>query len=735
MASERKLEDGLPPRGRPSTQGGRLPPWGWLWLMLVVLLPATGGAAWFSHLSTLNSGMLQQVAERQTETRLLLAQARSVRLTERRLRDYGTAPTLQNQRALEAELARLSAVHPVVPETLGHDLIGERCGEAIAATDACLVWSDRTAQSRAAAAKARASLTVLLADIPDVLRDAPAGSTRDRNVELLRRMAGLVAAGSGQRQILAAPDREAFTEAAWTLRAESKAEVEIEWIGALENRFERCRSMHEQERRDEAERRANNAVAAAAFVQLHEAIEGRLSPQIQNGSERLAGTLSQATSTAGTYFAAFTLLGLLAGAAAIVAFSRPRAQTKWEADGIDTQGLRPNEELEDLGSAFNRMVENLAHSESLLREKEARLRMILETAADGIVTINQFGAIESYNAKASQIFGYREIEVLGKGAGALMPEPFGPTDDELEAYLRQGVQAILGEVREVEGRRQDGATFPMEMVVSEARVGKRTTFTSIVRDITERKKVEERRAKLIEALESKNAEMERFTYTVSHDLKSPLITIRGFLGLLEKDMEAGRPERVRADLSHIHSAVANMQNLLSELLELSRVGRIVNEPTPLELKDLIQEALDRVAGPLAEKLVEVSLGELDGQVMGDGVRLIEVFQNLIENAVKFSGPDNASPLVSVSVRSEGDDLVSVVEDNGVGIDPRYHERIFGLFERLDQSNEGTGIGLALVKRIVELHGGTVWVESQGQGSGSRFCVRLPRKGKDHGMDS
>lgn len=387
--------------------------------------------------------------------------------------------------------------------------------------------------------------------------------------------------------------------------------------------------------------------------------------------------------------------------------------------------------LEEMGVAFSRMVENLAASESLVRDKEARLRMILETAADGIVTIDRTGSIESFNAKAKDIFGYREVEVLGKNVALLVSEAWAAENRKYVAdYLASGKSGVLGHVRQVTGLRKDGTTVPLEVVISEARVGKRVTFTSIVRDITERKAADEKRSRLIRELESKNAEMERFTYTVSHDLKSPLITIRGFLGLLEKDLMAGHADRVRADLTHIHAAVASMQTLLAELLELSRVGRIVNDPKIVSVHDLVHEALERVIGLVAERGLTVDVTPSNLYVMGDQPRLIEVFQNLIENAAKFCGDDNPSPRLRVDFHAEGDDVVCEFRDNGIGIDPQFRDRVFVLFERLDPSSEGTGIGLALVKRIVELHGGSVWVESAGAGKGSRFSVRLPRKGGD-----
>ncbi len=227
-----------------------------------------------------------------------------------------------------------------------------------------------------------------------------------------------------------------------------------------------------------------------------------------------------------------------------------------------------------------------------------------------------------------------------------------------------------------------------------------------------------------EELEAKNAELERFTYTVSHDLKSPLVTIKGFLGLLEKDAAAGNRERMSRDVQRIQNAAETMNRLLDELLELSRIGRQVNPPEEVALDELARLAVELLAGEIGQRGVEIEIAPGLPVVSGDRIRLLEVFQNLLANAVKFMGGQE-SPQVEVGLRDSGTEPVVFVRDNGMGIDPRYQEKIFGLFERLDGGVEGTGVGLALVKRIVEVHGGRIWVESPGLGSGSAFCFTLP----------
>ena len=254
----------------------------------------------------------------------------------------------------------------------------------------------------------------------------------------------------------------------------------------------------------------------------------------------------------------------------------------------------------------------------------------------------------------------------------------------------------------------------------------------LLQEIEKRKEAQAEREEFVEELETKNAELERFTYTVSHDLKSPLVTIKGFLGLLRRDLAAvgedsGARDRVEHDLQRIEAAADRMRRLLEELLELSRVGRLVNPEEHVSLSVLAQEAAELVSGASQASGVEVEVAADLPVVFVDRTRLVEVFQNLLENAVRFMG-DQSSPRIEVGERpATSDQVCCLVRDNGEGIDPRYHDKIFGLFERLSpESSEGTGIGLALVKRIVEFHGGRVWVESEGPGHGSTFCFTLPR---------
>jgi two-component system, chemotaxis family, sensor kinase Cph1 len=275
------------------------------------------------------------------------------------------------------------------------------------------------------------------------------------------------------------------------------------------------------------------------------------------------------------------------------------------------------------------------------------------------------------------------------------------------------VYAKAGDVRWVHSR---------DTIFSRLPNGRVSQILGIAQDISARKAAEDERERLIQELENRNAELERFTYTVSHDLKSPLITIRGFVGFLEEDIRESMTEQVATDLAHIREAADKMSRLLDELLALSRVGRLMNPPQEAPLAELAEEALRLVAGRIYERGVAVTIQPDLPIVYGDRARLVEVLQNLIDNAVKYAG-QQPSPHVWIGARQQHGEWVYFVQDNGPGIAPQYHETVFGLFEKLESDSEGTGIGLALAKRIIEVHQGRLWVESE-PGHGATFCFTL-----------
>lgn len=323
-------------------------------------------------------------------------------------------------------------------------------------------------------------------------------------------------------------------------------------------------------------------------------------------------------------------------------------------------------------------------------------------------------------------------EAIGKSDADFMSESLAEAFLKEEQVLLKTGNAILDRIEY--NPFPDGR--PRWLSASKAalhdRDGNIIGLVGISRDITERKMAEIEREKLIRDLETRNAELERFTYTVSHDLKSPIVTIQGFLGLLEMDALQGNIERLKHDILRIKSATSKMHKLLGELLELSRIGRLMNPPDEVPFASIVQEAIANVSGQLQSQDISVSIQPDLPMVYGDKVRLVEVVQNLLDNACKYMG-SQPNPQIKVGYlkKSEGT-CAFFVGDNGIGIDPRYHQRVFGLFDKLDPQSEGTGVGLAVVKRIVEVHGGQIWIESDGPGHGSTFYFTLAEKPASHG---
>ncbi len=327
-----------------------------------------------------------------------------------------------------------------------------------------------------------------------------------------------------------------------------------------------------------------------------------------------------------------------------------------------------------------------------------------------------------WNPQWEETTGYTSEE-LGKLYG---PDFFEGDDKKLIAQRMGEVFTKGASDAEAELVTKDGRKIPYFFT------GARRIFDGVPHlvglgiDITELKRIEVEREKLIAKLEAQNAELERYTYTVSHDLKSPLITVKGFVGMMQQDLARGDSKAINDDLARIANAADKMDQLLRDLLELSRIGRLVNPSEETPLLELVNEALELAHGQITKRGVKVEISPDLPVIYGDRLRLLEVMQNLIDNAVKYMG-DQPQPRVEIGSRREGNENVCYVRDNGTGIESDYHGKIFGLFEQLDQRVEGSGIGLALAKRIIEIHGGRIWVESRGTGHGSTFCFTVAQR--------
>jgi PAS domain S-box-containing protein len=376
---------------------------------------------------------------------------------------------------------------------------------------------------------------------------------------------------------------------------------------------------------------------------------------------------------------------------------------------------------------FQAVVQDITerkHAEEKLRASEERFRAMIENISEAIALIDGEGVVRYISPAGERMLGYPSAQRSGQSV----------FDNILTPWDVAGVQVIFRELKAepqkaksyvIQARHRDGSARWLETTaVNLLNLESVNAIVFNYRDITDRIRAEEEREKYVQELGRQKEELERFAYTISHDLRNPLVTIKGFLGALEQDLKNDRQDRVQSDFQRIAGAADKMHALLSELLELSRVGRIINPPENVDLHQLTQEALENLTARLSTTNVQVHVAADLPEVYVDRIRLREVLENLIDNAVKYMG-NQTEPLIEIGSRDQGDEQVIFVKDNGIGVDSRFQTKIFGLFEKLNPASEGTGIGLALVKRIIETHGGKVWVESDGVGKGSTFCFTLP----------
>lgn len=385
---------------------------------------------------------------------------------------------------------------------------------------------------------------------------------------------------------------------------------------------------------------------------------------------------------------------------------------------------------QELNTQLNRRVDELRATTQTLEKannelqlSERRFRAAFEQAAVGVAMVGIDGRWLRVNSKLCEITEYT-AEELQELTFQEITHP-----DGLNASLGLFNEALAGSIDTyvLEKRFLKKSNEPVWISQTSSLVkdvsGKPAYFIIIVEDISVRRLAEKEKEQLIHQLQDKTTELERFIYTISHDLKSPLITISGFLGFLEKDFTSRDLDSFRSTLGRISQASERMKQLLDELLELSRIGRKISPPQTFSLKDLVRDAIEIVSGRISNSGAVVEIETALPDIRADRQRLLQVYENLIDNAVKFTS-ESRSPRVWIGVRGENDETVYYVRDDGAGIEPQYLEKIFELFEKLDPRSSGTGVGLAICKRIIEIHGGRFWAESDGKGCGSSFCFTL-----------
>ncbi len=372
--------------------------------------------------------------------------------------------------------------------------------------------------------------------------------------------------------------------------------------------------------------------------------------------------------------------------------------------------LTGSKEVDSLIGAFNRLLQGLEERE----DENKRFRTIADNAVYGKAIADMEGKLVYINRFFANLHGYQPSELIGRDISILhKPDTLKANMDEV---FEKGVMAP----KEVWRLHRDGSEFPVLMsgVLIKDDQGNPQYLAATAVDITDRKAAEV-------ALKQKNDELEQFVYIVSHDLKSPLITINTFLGMLQEDIADNRSEGIEEDVEFIKQATAKMEALLNALLRLSRIGRIDSVPQTLPVKKMVDDCLKVLGGSLQQQQVEVVVAEMTNQWHGDPTHFGQLWQNLIENAIKYMG-DQPRPRIEIGAEERAEGQVFYVRDNGIGIAPEHQERVFNMFAQLDPNSEGTGLGLALVKKIVATYGGTIWVESAGKGQGSCFWFALPQ---------
>ncbi len=378
-------------------------------------------------------------------------------------------------------------------------------------------------------------------------------------------------------------------------------------------------------------------------------------------------------------------------------------------------------------------VRRSKNAEAALKTSKAQLQknfetteLLLNSTAEGIYGIDCRGICTFCNSAALKLLGYRHQEdLIGHNIHHRIhhshadgsPFPAG------ECTLLVRIDEQIHREEELFWR-ADGSAIPIEYWSYPMRrngdtVGAVVTFL----DISERKAQQK-------ALQNKNQEMEDFVYSVSHDLKSPLVTIKSFLRMLQQDFQEQKQEQIDEDLHYINGAADRMDNLLAGLLQMSRIGRTESPPQTFKAAILVEETLVSLSGLLQEKQINVRVDDIPHQLYGNPVRIGQIWQNLIENAGKYLG-DQPQPQIDIGVEEQNGVTTFFVRDNGIGIDPQHARRIFALFAQLDPHSPGCGIGLPMVKKIVELYQGKVWFESEGKDKGCCFYFTLPKALKPH----
>lgn len=351
------------------------------------------------------------------------------------------------------------------------------------------------------------------------------------------------------------------------------------------------------------------------------------------------------------------------------------------------------------------------------RAAEARFRVAVEASPNGMVMVDRAGKIVLVNREIERLFGYGRDELLGQGIEVLVPRAIRQQHPGLrDGFFEKPQSRSMGAGRDLHGRRKDGVEIPVEIGLNPIKTDEGLFVLASVVDISARKRAEEE-------LRRSNEELERFAYVASHDLQEPLRTVSSYVQLLERRYREQLGGDAAEFIDFAVQGAQRMQRLIDDLLSFSRVGTRGGELVPTNTSAVLDASLESLRASVQEAGATVDRERMP-MVLADASQLEHLFTNLIGNAIKFRG--TKPPSIRIGARRDGTRCEFIVRDNGIGIDSKYFERIFVIFQRLHGREEfpGTGIGLAICKKIVERHGGKIWVESA-PGQGATFHFTLP----------
>jgi PAS domain S-box-containing protein len=384
------------------------------------------------------------------------------------------------------------------------------------------------------------------------------------------------------------------------------------------------------------------------------------------------------------------------------------------------------DEIGVLANTFNYRSEKFEQSIAEMEQAQKKFKGLLESAPDAIVIVDKSGVVKLVNSQTEKLFGFKREEILERPVEILIPFRFANNHHGHRSHFFENPKTRnMGEGMELFGRKNDGSEFPVEISLSPLETDEGTLVSAAIRDITERKEIEAQLKEYNKELEVKNSELEQFAYVASHDLQEPLRTVISFVELLQKEHSGRFTEKEMQYMNYIIESAHRMKWLIKDLLEYSRIGRN-KELEQVDCNVIVCEVIADLDAAIKASNATINAGKLP--VLTDyetDVKLL--FQNLVNNAVKFRKP-GTKPVVDINAEQLNGVWKFSVKDNGIGISPKYYDRIFIIFQRLHNRKEyeGTGIGLAHCKKIVEMRGGAIWVESE-EGKGSTFFFTYPNK--------